>query len=43
MESMLIYVKKSLDLPNGEILTRLSNSAIQLHFKDLSSVSINKN
>lgn len=42
MESLLIYVKKSLSLPNGEVLTRLSNSAIQLHFKDLSNVSINK-
>lgn len=29
-------------MKNGEILTRLSNSVIQLHFNDLSSVSINK-
>ena len=39
---MLVYVKKCLDMKNGEILTRLSNAIIQLHFKDLSNISLNK-
>lgn len=29
-------------LHKGEILTRLSNSVIQLHFNDLSNISINR-
>ena len=35
-------MKKCVKLGKGEILTRLSNSAIQIHFTDLSSLAINR-
>lgn len=41
LESIL-YLKKCVKLGKGEILTRLSNSVIQLHFLDLSTLLINR-
>ena len=38
----VVYLKKWMQLQKGEILTRLNNSIIQLHFNDLSNLSINQ-
>ena len=41
-EDPIIYVKKWMELQKGEILTRMSNSVIQLHFNDLTNLIINQ-
>jgi hypothetical protein len=39
---VLIYLKKALALTDLEIVTRLTNNIIQLHFSDLTSLAINR-
>lgn len=36
------FLKKILKLNNGEILTRLNNGVIQVHFNDLTSLFLNR-
>lgn len=41
-DDLVGFVKRWMQLQKGEILTRLNNSIIQLHFNDLTSLSINQ-
>jgi hypothetical protein len=38
----LIYLRKAIAINDLEIVTRMSNNVIQLHFSDLSSLAINR-
>lgn len=38
----LVYLKKGIAINDLEIVTRLSNNIIQLHFSDLTSLAINR-
>lgn len=36
------FIKKVLKLENGEVVVRLNNGVIQLHFNDLTSLFLNR-
>lgn len=38
----LVYLKKAIAINDLEIVTRMSNNIIQLHFSDLTSLAINR-
>lgn len=38
----VVYLKKAIAINDQEIVTRTSNNIIQLHFSDLTSLSINR-
>lgn len=38
----LVFIRKAIAINDLEIVTRLSNNIIQLHFSDLSSLAINR-
>lgn len=39
---VLVFLRKGIAINDLEIVTRLSNNIIQLHFSDLTSLSINR-
>lgn len=38
----IIFLKRAIGVGEWEIMTRLSNNIIQLHFRDLTSLSLNR-